>query len=146
MCKWAWRKIAFWCILHKFRRIVRLLKLQIKQKHLITRYCITRHLHELSNNLRYTDCAMNLYLIFQGTFALGRLLSILIATRFSPAFMLLCNIVSIIYFPMLYGHITSWNVNISLINTCLILYIYKPPTWNSIQWNGLHVHTLNIRS
>jgi len=29
----------------------------------------------------------------QGTFALGRLVSVLLATKFSPAFMLLCNIV-----------------------------------------------------
>jgi len=32
-------------------------------------------------------------IVTQGTFALGRLMSVLLATKFSPAFMLLCNIV-----------------------------------------------------
>jgi len=34
--------------------------------------------------------------LMQGMFALGRLVSVLLATKFSPAFMLLCNIVRIV--------------------------------------------------
>ena len=36
---------------------------------------------------------MMMMMSLQGMFALGRLVSVLLATKFSPAFMLLCNIV-----------------------------------------------------
>lgn len=38
---------------------------------------------------------------FWGTFAFGRLMSIGIATKLAPSFMLLCNIVSVQYYFML---------------------------------------------
>ena len=40
-------------------------------------------------------------------FALGRLVSVLLATKFSPAFMLLCNIVRTIVHYSAIGHITQ---------------------------------------